>query len=102
LPHVLAVGSVADTDDVQTPTIDGEVDVPPPGVPAGAAVPVLGVDEGDKTLEPCWKPHAPTVTAAATLTRTETNLFVVMITNLSADTRFWTRPPDETRCYRAL
>ena len=100
LPQVFAAGSVPDTDDVQTPTIDGEFDVVDPGVPAGVAVPELDVDEGDRTLDACWNPHAPTSAAATTRAKTETDLFLVMITNLSAGRRFSARPADDCRSYR--
>jgi hypothetical protein len=73
-PHVLADGSVGVTDDVQTPTTDGDVDDPDVGVPAGAEVPDVDVEEGASTLDECWKPHAPRAAAAARTARIETGL----------------------------
>jgi hypothetical protein len=64
LPHVLADGRFAETDDVQMPTIDGEVEDVGVGVPAGAVVPLLAADDGASTLDLCSNPHPATPTAA--------------------------------------
>src|SRR5215831_5381536 len=86
LPHVLADGSVGAADEVQTPTREGELFVVV-GVAAGVDVPVLDVDVGDRTLDECSNPHAPTKAEATSTPRSEADRFGVMVTNLSRDAR---------------
>jgi hypothetical protein len=92
LPHVLADGSVVETDEVQTPTSDGAFDVVDVGVPAGLDVPPFDADDGDRTLEACWKPHAANIADATRNARTGTDRLLAMVTNLSADARFSRAP----------
>ncbi len=78
LPQLLADGSVGDTDDVHTPTTFGELEDVEVGVVGGALPPAGDVDEGDSTLDECWKPHAPTLAAATRSARSESDRLVVM------------------------
>ena len=70
---MLADGRFAETEDVQMPTMEGEVDDVGVGVPAGAVVPVLDVEEGASTLDLCSNPHAATPIAATAAARNKTD-----------------------------
>jgi len=98
LPHVLAEGRLADTDEVHTPTIEGELLVvevgPGVGVPDGVVEPLADVDEGESTLDVCSKPQAPNAAAATRTASRETDRLCLMVTNLSVDTRFSWRSKD--------
>ena len=97
LPHVLAEGSVADTDEVQMPTSDGELDEGDVGAAdAGALDPDVG--EGDSTRDEFWNPQAPSAVAATKTKRREARC-VIIVTNLSADARFSHVPADDRRSF---
>ena len=78
LPQVLADGSVGVTDEVHTPTMFGEFDEEDVGVDVGGFELELEFDEGDRMLDECSKPHAPTAAAATISARRENGLLVVM------------------------
>jgi hypothetical protein len=99
LPHVLAEGSDAE---LHTPTIDGDVlpgVVGDEGVGLDAGVDVVApdVDVGERTLDACSKPHAPTAVVATSTARTERHRFMGMLQTCPGTHGLDVPPPDDYR-----